>query len=199
LEEYNLKAKERFFIYKQLLQEETALGKTLRLVLFLSLYIIGKWVFKFLEEYTFYQEIFLFISNILKLIINYFSILFWGIFFSDIKSNSDFLISINNIPVIILLGGCTGLGAMLRIYFILIFYPITFRKKILLIPISFVTITFGAILHYIFLIPMAYYYPEYHSFNHDYTSRIIFYIIYFLTWLIWERIRSSNCFTSQSS
>ena len=176
----------RYILLK--LKENSLSGTFFRLGWFLFLYFIGRYIFRFLEFSSFFSEQFSFLHLPFFWFIDNISTGFMGLFYHNLSSNPEYIISINNNEVIQLGGGCTGLRPILRLTFILLLYPISWKTKSYLLPLSWFIILFAATIHYILLIPVAYHWPEYFSFSHNWLTMIIFYGFYFLTWFIWERI-----------
>jgi len=170
------------------IHENSGRGTLSRLLLFLFLYFIGRYIFIFFENTAPFTDNISIIHKHFLWIIDHCSYTFWSIFYSDIVHNPDHLFSINGIDVIILSGGCSGVHPMLRMTFILLLYPISWGNKLWLFPISGLIIIFAATIHFILLIPIAYHWPEYYLFSHTWLTKIVFYGFYFLTWLLWERI-----------
>ena len=148
----------------------------------------GRFLIIFIDQSNFLAPIISIIHKpFLWYIIN-FSTFFWGTFYSNILSTQDFILIINNIEVIQLMPGCDGLYPILRMTFILILYPLPWRTKLWLLPLSWLIILFAATIHFLQLIPVAYQWPEYYTFSHNWISRFIFYLFYFLTWILWEKV-----------
>ena len=166
------------------LLETSTTGTIYRLGLFIILYFIGRYVLLLFEKTTFFsilhQPLLWFIDNL--------SIGFWSIFYPDLSSTSEYIVSINGFECIQLFPGCSGLHPILRMTFILLLYPIQWSKKIWLLPVSWLIILFAATIHFILLIPVSYHWPDYYDFSHNWLTRILFYGFYFLTWLIWEKV-----------
>ena len=167
-----------------LLHKNSSSGTLYRLGLFIILYFFGRYVLLLFEGSTVFSNLhkpFLwFIDNV--------SVGFWSIFYNNLVSTSDYIVRINNTECIQLFPGCSGLHPILRMTFILLFYPIPWKIKSWLFPISWVIILLAATIHFILLIPIAYHWPEYYNFSHNWLTRILFYGFYFLTWLLWERV-----------
>jgi len=185
----NTKVNKHLFIksYKctlRKLKEPSTSGTFIRLAWFLFIYFIGRYIVFFLEETTiialFHQPFLWTISQI--------STGFLGLFYSNLSSTHDYIVIINNVEVIQLFPGCSGLQPFLRITVILLLYPLPWKLKSFLFPISWLIILIAATVHFILLTPIAYHWPEYYNFSHNWLTRIIFYGFYFLTWLIWERM-----------
>ena len=83
--------------------------------------------------------------------------------------------------------GCTGLGHMIRISFVLLLYPMSWSKKCYLFFPSLLIIIFASTIHFLLLIPIAYHYPDWFAFAHNYFTKILFFGFIFLCWLIWEK------------
>jgi len=116
-------------------------------------------------------------------------VLFFSLFYSDVSTIPNDILTISGQEVLQIIYGCTGIIQIFQITFILLFYPIKWRQKIYLFPISILIIFLAAIVHFLILVPIAYHLPEYFSSFHDYTLRIFFFGIVFLTWLFWEKVR----------
>ena len=169
---------------KSSLLENSTTGTIYRLGLFIILYFIGRYVLLLYQGTTFisilHKPLLWFIDNI--------AIGFWSIFYPNLSSTADYIISINNMECIQLMPGCSGLHPILRMTFILLLYPIPWKIKSWLFPLSWIIILFAATIHFILLIPISYHWSEYYNFSHDWLTKIIFYGFYFLTWLLWEKV-----------
>ncbi len=166
------------------LKENSSSGTLIRLGWFLFIYFIGRYVVFFLEETT----LFSLLHQPFLWSINQVSTGFLGLFYSDLTSTHNYIVIINNVEVIQLFPGCSGLQPLLRITFILLFYPLPWKTKTYLFPLSWLIILIAATIHFILLIPIAFHWPEYYNLSHNWLTRIIFYGFYFCTWLIWEKI-----------
>ena len=166
------------------LHEHSSLGILYRLGLFIFLYFIDRYLlfsFKGIILINYLHIPFLWSIDIV-------STEFLGLFYSNLTSSPDYTISINNIEVIHLFPGCSGFHPILRLTAILLLYPIPWKYKSWLFPLSWLIILFAATLHFILLVPIANEWREYYSFFHNWLTKIIFYGFYFLIWLIWEKI-----------
>ena len=170
------------------LHQQSTIGTLYRLGFFLFLYFIGRYLILFLEESAFFSSLLFLLHQPFLWLIDHVSKGFLGLFYSNLTSSSDYIVSINNIEIIRLLPGCSGLDPIMRITFILLLYPLDWKTKSWLFPLSWFIILFAATIHFILLIPIAYHWPEYYSFSHNWLTRIIFYGFYFLIWLIWEKV-----------
>jgi len=94
--------------------------------------------------------------------------------------------------------GCTGLIQMFRMAFVLTLYPIPWFNKFYLYFLTFVILFLAANIHFILLIPIAYHFPEWYSFVHDWPTRIIYFSSYFICWLVWEKSIKSEKAVSNS-
>jgi exosortase/archaeosortase family protein len=102
------------------------------------------------------------------------------------------MIVIDGTRVIFLSKLCTGVDPMLRMTFIFLFYPMKFKTKLWVFPVSILIILLAATLHFMILIPIAYQAREWYEFSHDWVTKFIFYGFYFMVWLMWERIIKNN-------
>ena len=169
-------------------KEKSTSGKLLRLGWFLAVYYLGKYFLNGLEQTIFYPMIVSILLDPLLFSIDSLSTGFWGLFYNNLFSSSDYITCINNSEVLQLLPGCSGLKPLLRVTFILLIYPLPLKKKIYTFFISWLIIFFAATLHFIILVPIAFHWPEFYGFSHDKLSKILFYAFFFLNWIIWERI-----------
>lgn len=170
------------------LQENSSAGFLLRLGWFIVLYYIAGQLFligtAFLIEFSIKGAIhYPFLWAIFNL-----SIKFLKLIYSNLLPNQDFMVIIDNQQIIQLFSGCSGLDPLFRITIILLLYPLPWKTKSLLLPLSWLIIFFAASIHFILLIPVAYHWPDWYSFSHDWLTKIIFYGFYFLTWLLWEKV-----------
>ena len=158
-----------------------------RFGLFLVLYWVARYPQFFLNSNYFgeclinpvYEQLASFITKVCCFVLQ--------IIYSDIHSSADHTIFINGKSLLQLQPGCSGLDPMIRLTFILLFYPLLWQKKAWLWPISLAILLFAATLHFLLLIPITYHAPEWYTFAHNWLTRIIFYGFYFLCWLIWEK------------
>ena len=126
------------------------------------------------------------------------SVFFFSLFYSDVSSISNGILTISGQETLQLIYGCTGIIQLFQITFILLFYPIKWNQKIYLYPLSIIIIFLATIVHFLILVPIAAHLPNYFSVFHDYTARILFFGIVFLMWLLWEKIRTVEKPTSNS-
>ena len=170
------------------LYSQSSKGSIFRIIWFLFLYIISRALFNLLEEIQLFSSVFNFFYHFLSIPITYISTATLSLFYQNIFSTSNFIIQIGNINVIELLPGCTGFHQLLRITFILLLYPIPFKKKLFLMPLSWSLLFFAAVIHFIMLVPIAYTLNEWFDFIHSWPSRFVFYLFFFINFLIWERL-----------
>ena len=169
------------------LKERSLAGLLMRLGWFMIIYLVAGKLFSVVDAILLHFNLKDYIHNPLLWAIYNISIPFWKLFYSDL-STSDYLVLINNQCVIQLFSGCSGFDAQFRITIILFLYPIAWKTKFWLFPLSWLIILLAATIHFILLIPIAYHWPDYYDFSHNWLTRFIFYGFYFLTWLIWERV-----------
>jgi exosortase/archaeosortase family protein len=165
------------------LKEKSAKGRLFRFIIFILLYLAGRYFEKTLEGTEFlnllHKPFLWFIDTV--------TVCFCGLFYEVIGSTNDHVLSIDNKAYIHLAPGCSGLSPLLRMTIILIFYPINWKIKSWLLPVSWIIILVAATIHFIILVPISYYYPENYNFYHNWPTRIIFYGLYFCIWIIWEK------------
>ena len=145
-------------------------------------------LFLSLKEIQVLSAFFSFFYNILSILISNICTTTLSIFYQTITSTQDFVMIIGNESIIQLLPGCTGFNQVLRITFILLLYPISFRKKIFLLPLSWILIIFAAVIHFLMLIPIASDINQWYDFVHNWFSRFVFYAFFFINWLFWEKL-----------
>ena len=172
---------------KTILYERSPRGQMARFGLFLVLYWVARYPQFFLDEFYFSKTLLNTIHEQFAFFITHVCCFVLQIFYPDIHSSADHLIFITGKSLIQLQPGCTGLYPMIRLTFILIFYPLLWRKKAVLWPISMAILLFAATLHFVLLIPITYHASEWFNFAHNWLTRIIFYGFYFLCWLMWEK------------
>ena len=177
---------------KALLLERSPRGQMLRFGLFLVLYWVARYPQFFLNSNFFHESLITTIHEQLAFFITHVCCFVLQIFYPDIHSTADHIIFINGKSLLQLLPGCSGLDPMIRLTFILLFYPLLWRKKAWLWPISLAILLFAATLHFLLLIPITYHVPEWYTFAHNWLTRIIFYGFYFLCWLMWEKARNKE-------
>ena len=170
------------------LKERSSTGLLMRLGWFMIIFFVGGQLYSVVEAILVHFNLKDYAHHPLLWTIYNISIPFWKIFYPDLSSTSDYLVLINNQCVIQLLPGCSGFDAQFRITLILLLYPTSWKSKFWLFPLSWIIIMFATTIHFMILIPIAYHWPEYYSFSHNWVTKIIFYGFYFLTWLIWEKV-----------
>ena len=114
--------------------------------------------------------------NVLRLHFDYFNL------FGSVRENILIFTNSNSIRVE---PGCSGLIPMLRIFFVLIFFPGPWQKKLWYIPLSLLLVFIAALIHLFILSYIIIYLPQQYDVTHDYITKIIFYGMYFLIWLYW--------------
>jgi hypothetical protein len=134
----------------------TSTGKYFKnLIIFILLYKAGEFAFNYFERNGLFPAIVDSIYHFLSLVITTVSVRFYALFYADISSDSGFLITIHKVRTIQMMHGCTGLMQLFQALVILLFFPLSIKKKLLFLPISFLVILFASIVHYIILIPVA--------------------------------------------
>ncbi|MCX6267613.1 MAG: exosortase/archaeosortase family protein, partial [Bacteroidetes bacterium] len=114
----------------------------------------------------------------------------FSLLYENVNTTAGGVVNINGQGIIYLAPGCSGLKQMLLIIFILICYPISIKLKTFLLPVSVVIIFLAVILHFVLLVPVALYYPDLFLLAHDYFMIVLFYGFFFLTWVLWEKVRN---------
>ena len=160
-----------------------------RFSFFFFLFLISRYLYYYFDKWPFLENLIQQLANFLAQVILEVSVLFFSLFYSDVSTIPNGIITISGQEVLQIIYGCTGIIQLFQITFILLFYPIKWRQKIYLFPLSIIIIFSATIVHFLILVPIAYHLPEYFSVFHDYTLRIFFFGIVFLTWLFWEKVR----------
>jgi len=169
-----------------LIHERSPRGQVLRFLIFLALYILGRLLWMLFDKTTPGQELLNPIHERLSYFITHTSCFVLQIFYPDIQTSVNHTIFIAGRPVIALYPGCTGLYPMIRLSFVLLLYPLPWRKKLVLWPFSMMILIFASTLHFMLLIPISNHYLEWYGFAHNWLTRILFYGFYFLCWMMWE-------------
>jgi len=177
---------------KYFITEPSIRGKGIRFSIFLCVYILGNYPQTLLDTTSFGN---FFLTPIHETLANSITtsccfILRYN--FPDIHASCNHTIYISSKPIIQLLWPCTGLDPMIRLTIILLIYPIDWFKKSLLWPISLLILLLASVIHFLTLILVSFYLPEWFSFAHNWFTRIIFYSFYFLCWIIWEHTIESH-------
>jgi len=162
-------------------------GQILRFVLFLVLYFLARYPQIFLDNSSFGQALLNPLHERLSFFITHSCCFLLQGFYPDIHVTFNHTIIIAGKAHVQMFPGCTGLDPMIRLTFILIFYPLYWRRKLILWPFSLLILLFASTLHFLLLIPIAYQFPEWFGFAHNWLTRVIFYSFYFLCWLLWEK------------
>jgi exosortase/archaeosortase family protein len=170
----------------KLIHEKSLKGKLSRFILFLALYLIGRYLLMIFESTEIAKTLLSPLFDYIAYLITKLCCFVMQLFYPDIYSSNNYTIYISGNPIIQLFPFCTGLNPMIRLSFTLFLYPISWRVKFFLFPISILTIFVAASLHFGLLIPIELYYPKWYDFAHDWVTKGIFYSFYFTCWLLWE-------------
>ena len=81
---------------------------------------------------------------------------------------------------------CSGIKQMLQVSLLFILYPGPWRQKIWFIPLGMVIIHITNVLRLAGLCVVMANWPQHWQFSHDYPARIIFYVVIFFLWVIWN-------------
>jgi exosortase/archaeosortase family protein len=159
----------------------------LRFVLFLVLYKVSSILWHYLVASPYFIPLIAWGYHAFGHAIVKLSSLFFSLFYTSVTIKPDEIIVINNTEVIRMLPACTGLKQLFQIMIILMVYPVkTFPKLVFVIP-TFLLVFTAALLHFLILVPIAYELPAWFPFFHNYLARIMFFSVYFLIWLGWEK------------
>ena len=170
-----------------LLHERSPRGQTLRFILFLVLYYLAQYHKLVLDNTSFGKALFTPIHEQFSFFITNACCFVLRIFYPDINTSVNHTIFIGGRASIQMFPGCSGLESMIRLTIILVFYPLAWRRKVVLWPLSLLILLFAATIHFLLLIPIANQCPEWYGFAHKWLTRVIFYAFYFLCWLLWEK------------
>jgi len=171
------------------LQERTPRGQAVRFIIFLALYFLGRYPGLLFVTTSIGQAMLAPLHERLSFFITHTCCFVLQVFYPDIHTSVNHTIFIAGKAPIQLFSGCTGLYQMIRLTFVLVFYPLPWRRKAILFPFSMGVLLFAASLHFLLLIPISYHFPEWYGFAHNWIALIIFYGFYFLCWVIWESKR----------
>jgi exosortase/archaeosortase family protein len=115
------------------------------------------------------------------------SSLFFSIFYKSVTIKPDEIIVINNQEVIRMLPACTGLKQLFQIVIILMVYPVKIVQKLVFVIPTILIVFTAALVHFLILVPVAYELPDWFPFFHNNLARIVFFSVYFLIWVGWEK------------
>ncbi len=169
-------------------KEISVTGVFLRLGLLFILYPAGHFIPIWFEKVPVlasfmqnsYEWISIFIVNV--------SVILLKLVYPSINEAANYMIVIGGNNVLFLSPACTGLDPMLRMTFIFMFYPMAFKTKLWVLPVSMFFILVASTIHFTLLIPIAYQAGEWFRFSHDWLTKFIFYGFYFMVWVFWEKI-----------
>ena len=174
------------------LHAQSIKGEFVRFSLFLILYFLGRYLLFIFETTTIGQYFLSPLQELLSYLITSVCCAALSWIYPTIHTSLNHTIYIANDSPIQMLPGCTGLSQMLRLSFVLLFYPISWRQKNYLFIPSILIILFAATIHFLILIPISYQAPEWYKFSHDYFTKIIFFGFIFLCWIIWEKAKGNE-------
>jgi len=158
----------------------------IKLFLFILLYKAGEYVFNYLEKRDTLADLFDRLYYPLSYFITGISVRVYSLFYSGVGSDASFFISINHVKTIQMQHGCTGLMQLFQVFFILVFFPLSLKRKIIFLPVSLLIIIFASVLHYLILVPVAYSFNDHFTIFHNVISRVIFYTFFFINFLLWN-------------
>jgi len=158
----------------------------IKLFLFILLYKAGEYVFNYLEKRDTLADLFDRLYYPLSYFITGISVRVYSLFYSGVGSDASFFISINHVKTIQMQHGCTGLMQLFQVFFILVFFPLSLKRKIIFLPVSLLIIIFASVLHYLILVPVAYSFNDHFTIFHNVISRVIFYSFFFINFLLWN-------------
>jgi exosortase/archaeosortase family protein len=170
-----------------LLHERSPHGQILRFIFFLVLYFLARYPQLLLDNTSFGKALFSPIHEQLSFFITNACCYVLQIFYPGINTSIHHTIFIGDRALIQMYPGCTGLYPMIRLTIILAFYPLAWRRKVVLWPLSLLILLFASTLHFLLLILIANQCPGWFGFAHNWLTRVIFYAFYFLCWLLWEK------------
>jgi len=162
-------------------------GMVLRFMFFLALYYFSLFLWYLLNSTSFGQALLNPLHERLSFFITHSCCFLLQGFYPDIHVTINHTIIIAGKATVRMFPGCTGLEHMIRLTFILTFYPLHWRRKLILWPFSLLILLFASTFHFLLLIPIAYQCPEWFGFAHNWLTRVIFYAFCFLCWLLWEK------------
>ena len=183
----------QFFTISQvvsLFKAQSLLGQCLRFFYFLFLCFFLRYFELLFYTTSIGSTLFNPLYESLSLFITKSSCFFWRWSYSDIHATANHTILIGDQAPIKMLPGCTGLSHILRLIFVLFLYPMSFKKKGYIFAPTIFIIILASTLHFVILIPIAYHRPELYEFAHNYFTKILFFGLIFICWLMWEKIRS---------
>lgn len=159
----------------------------LRLFYFILLYKTGEYLFKFLERKEIAGDWFAIPYEVLSDLITRVTASFYSLVYTSLEVSAGYVISINGIPTIRMMEGCTGLMQLFQVLFILVLFPLKWKTKALFLPLAAAIILGASVIHYIILVPVAHSFPGQFGLFHDILSRIVFYCFFFLNFMLWNR------------
>lgn len=127
------------------------------------------------------------VNRIIGLLLTKSSVMIFKLFYPDIHADKDFIISVHGRQYIQLLPVCNGLIHLIRIIIPLLLYPIKWRYKMILLPVTTVMMFFATLLHFMILTIIIFHAPGWYDFSHLYIAPAIFFGLNFLCWIIWEK------------
>lgn len=169
------------------IHEHSTRGQVVRFILFLVLFFLTRYLQLFLDTSSFGQAILKPLHERFLFFITHSCCFLLQGFYPDIHVTINHTIIIMGKAPVQMLPGCTGLVLMIRLTFILTLYPLHWRRKLILWPLSLLILLFASTLHFLLLVPIAYQCPEWFDFAHNWLTRVIFYAFYFFCWLLWEK------------
>lgn len=170
------------------LHDQSTSGLLLRLGWFIIIYFISGQIYSIIKAVLVFYTVEDFVHQPNLWIIFNCTVNILYLFYSDLSTIPDYIIIIGKLEIIHLNSGCSGLDPLFRITIALILYPLRWKTKIYLFPFSWFMILFAATVHFILLFFTSYYLPQYYALSHNWVTIFIFYMFYFFTWLIWEKV-----------
>ncbi|MGE5424347.1 MAG: archaeosortase/exosortase family protein [Syntrophothermus sp.] len=94
--------------------------------------------------------------------------------------------------------GCSGIKQILQFVVLMMIFPGPWKHKLWYIPMGAVIVFLVNVLRILLLCVVMNYLPRYFNFTHDYPLRVIFYVVIFILWGIWNEKFNRKGFKTQS-
>ena len=184
----------RFFIKK--VRKDRTTRYFSNLLLFILLYKTGQYLFEWMASADMFQQAIAGLYDALSALVTRVTTWFYALFFA-VTVQPGYIICIDGVQTIRMENGCTGLMQIFQVLFILVFFPVSARHKLWLAPAALIIMVLASLIHYIILVPAAWYAPAHFVLFHDIISRVIFYCIFFVNFVLWNRTAEKNRTTTE--
>lgn len=159
------------------------------ILLFIFITLIIHYVFKYWERQLHYRlfgyqiltpEVYDFFTNI---VFNHTRLVVNALLPVDIIERTFYFSNQCSVSIV---AGCSGIKQMLQLALLILIYPGPWKHKAWFIPSGMLIVHLTNVFRLSGLCIVMNYWPQHWHFAHDYPFRVIFYVVIFFLWVIWN-------------